>query len=112
MIFTFDIYRQKDRWFFDDDSRNIHYEEFVSGIPEIILAVAKNPEATRVKLEVHTSPIQSADGVLDRISDSNVNEPGVYYSMGTLRGWFCPTFWKYFDEAPATLWIRIIKVTV
>lgn len=108
MVLHFDIYKDEGRWFFNDDERHIYKEEFVSGVPEIILELAKNPNAQRVSVEVSTVPIVAADGILDYVPTSNNND--VYYQLGSIRGWFCPVFRKYFRDPPPTLWVRVLKV--
>jgi len=108
MVLHFDIYREDDRWYFNDSERHIYKEEFVSGVPEIILALAKNPNAQRVSVEVSTVPVAAADGILDYVPTSDSND--VYYQLGSIRGWFCPVFWKYFRDPPLTLWVRVLKV--
>ncbi len=108
MVFQFDIYREDDRWYFDDRPRGIIKEEFVEGVPEMILAIAKNSAARRVVLEVSTLPTEAADGILDYVPSPGTKD--VYYRLGSIRGWFCPVFWKYFQDAPPTLWVRVLKV--
>ena len=108
MVFKFDIYKEDDHWYFDDRPRGIIKEEFVEGVPDMILAVTKNPNAHRVVLEVSTLPISSADGILDYVPSPE--STGVYYRLGSIRGWFCPVFWKYFSDPPPTLWVRVIEV--
>jgi len=108
MVLIFDIYRKDDHWYFNDQSRGIFKEEFIDGVPDMILAIVKNCNARRVVLEVSTYPISNADGVLDYIPSSDGT--GVYYRLGSITGWFCPVFWKYFSDPPPTLWVHVIEV--
>ena len=110
MSLIFDIYKRDTRWFFDDPSRGIYLEEFVEGVPDLIIELAEDPKVTRIQLEVSTIPITKANGALHRITEEDtLQSEGVFYSMGSLKGWFCPTFWKYFDKAPDTLWVRVLS---
>lgn len=111
MKIQFDIYKEDDRWFFDDPGKNIVHEEFVSNVPSMLLTLIKDPEKKRIQLEVYNVFLFDADAVLEHIEDINEsNTSGVWYKMKGIKGWFCPVFWRYFKTAPDTLWIRILNI--
>jgi len=94
-------------WVFDDASKKLQKEPFVSGIPEMIdqlVAAIPNAEdgfllyfSDRPMPEtmVELSWLRAADG-------------GNWYKAEAFdkEGWLCPALYKYYTSAPQKLYIR------
>ena len=107
--FTLHLYREGNRWFFDDVKKNIEHEEFVGGIPEILYALTGMPGMKGCDVTLSTSePLGAA---LLTLSDEEDRLGGVYYIYDNegkeMKGWLCPVFWEYFQPpfAPKKLWV-------
>jgi hypothetical protein len=114
LIETIDTYREGMSWFFDDKVRKIKHEQFVMGIPEMIIELSGQPRVTRAKLTFSASPFKDYQAVLKRKSldnPGNHQAGGVFYSVRwnnkNLEGWLCPCFWKFFDTAPENLYVKV-----
>ena len=109
MMFTLHLYREGDRWFFDDVRKDIEHEEFVGGIPEILYEMADSARITKCDVSVSTQKLPG--GVELLLADEVDPLGGVFYDYPCeakmLRGWLCPVFWQYFDppDAPKKLWV-------
>jgi len=113
MIFTLQLYRENNRWFFDDVRKNIEHEEFVGGIPEMIYAILGTDNAKKLSVDVSTTEIMEAV-VLTHV-DKLDPFGGVFYSYTNdtgevMEGWLCPVIWNYFKPplAPKKLWVRVV----
>jgi hypothetical protein len=94
-------------WVFDDPATGLRAEPFVQGIPEMIDAlVADIPTAKEgFRLTFSGSEFPGHEMRVDR------REPHAggwwYADPGTgRRGWLCPAMFKYFHEAPPSLYGR------
>jgi len=107
MMFTLHLYREGDRWFFDDPKKNIEHEEFVGGVPDFLYHIAQRN--TIKKCDISISTKEMIAGIKLICSEKVDPLGGTYYTQeGTDREiWLCPVFWDYFRPpvAPKTLWI-------
>ena len=109
MMFTLHLYREGDRWFFDDEKKSIEHEELVEGVPEILYEICA--DTTVQKLDVSISTRQLTGGIPLKRSDRHDPMGGVYYIYDAgdheVEGWLCPVFWDYFTppDAPKTIWL-------
>lgn len=101
-------------WVFDDASRGLLAEPFVCGVPEMIedvLGVINRGENTFPKqafrLQFSASPFPGFHRKLDRLREEH---GGNWYvdTMSGKEGWLCPAFFKYFDTAPDSIYIRVL----
>ena len=113
-MFTLDLYREGDEWFFDDIKKDIEHEGLVDGIPEIIYAMVGSDQITKCKVSVNTkdpslSPTKNSSWLEMALEDEVDPMGGVYYSYEGIKGWLCPVFWRYFTppDAPPKLWVLI-----
>lgn len=106
-IYVIHPYKHKGVWVFDDESRDLVKEPFVSGMPDIIdKAVADIPNAS--------------DGFILFFSGSNF--PGANIGLTWIReeyggnwyktdngmiGWLCPALFKYFRTVPKKIYGRV-----
>ena len=98
-------------WVFDDPTTDLFQEPFVSGVPEMIDdLVADIPNARQgFRLLFSTAPFPSFQRKLewDRTEfEGNwyrTNEP-------SMEGWLCPALFRYFEVAPAELYVKAEKL--
>ena len=111
MIYTIQFYREPSgRWFFDDEVKGIIHEEMVEGVPEI-LNFYVGWDVDTVDITFSDVPFDDYDAKLVFLEEV---DGGVIYgdfdrvsTLGT--GWFCSTFWKYFDKpAPRYLYFKVL----
>ena len=115
--FVINLYKESDgRWFFDDATKNIKHEEFVAGVPEIIeYYLGEDAEVAQIEFTGDTPNLKTAGFPWYTLTYLCEKDGGVVYKdsddvaeYGT--GWFCPTFWEYFNDKniPATLSFRVV----
>ena len=100
-------YRSEGTWVFDDKARGLLKEPFVAGIPEMIDNLVTNiPNAGkgfRLLFSAEDFPGAQTKLVWHR-KDTSGNW---YYSEEYKReGWLCPSLFKYFREAPKTIYAK------
>ena len=93
-------------WVFDDASKNLQKEPFVSGIPEMIdQLVADIPNAEKgFLLYFSENPMPETMVELDWLRAA---DGGNWYKAATFdkEGWLCPALYKYYAKAPQKLYI-------
>jgi hypothetical protein len=94
-------------WVFDDLAVDLVKEPFVSGVPEMIdVLTAHIPDARRgFRLLFSAQPFP---GYQAKFTHSREEFGGNWYKLEEPRmeGWLCPALFKYFDDAPPTLYAR------
>jgi hypothetical protein len=94
-------------WVFDDASKKLKQEPFVSGIPEMIdQLVANIPNAEKgflLYFSENTMPETMVELRWLRAADG-----GNWYKADAFdkEGWLCPALYKYYAKAPQKLYIR------
>jgi len=100
-------YKHKGTWVFDDADRGLVKEAFVAGIPKMIEQLVKDiPNAEKgFRLIFSSKKFPGYDVKLDwRRGDKSGNW---YYSEKyKVEGWLCPALFKYFKEAPKTIYVK------
>lgn len=104
-------YKYLGTWVFDDPSTGLEKEAFVAGVPEILEGL----------LAANGIPLEEAEQGF-KLTFSSVAFPG--YQLQAIwsreeaggnwykeketghEGWLCPALFKYFESAPAALFIR------
>ena len=99
-------YRHAGTWVFDDSSRGLKKEPFVSGIPKLIdKLVADIPNAEdgfRLTFSAQEFPGYDEKLVWRREHASG----NIYYSQKfKAEGWLCPALLKYFKTAPKEIYV-------
>jgi hypothetical protein len=106
-ILIIEPYRSSGTWAFDDPSRALMREPFVSGVPEMIDALVSDiPDAERgFRLLFSSSPFPGFQAEFTR---DRTEHGGTWYRAGDppMEGWLCPALFKYFDAAPAKLYAK------
>ena len=96
-------------WVFDDPATGLVREPFVAGIPEMINRLTRHipaaREGFRLLFSAHEFPGYEAafELVRDELGGAWYRLRGIEPSM---EGWLCPALFKYFDEAPATIFAK------
>jgi hypothetical protein len=107
-IFSIRPYRWQNQWVFDDERVQLVKEPFVMGIPEIIdNAVSHLPKAQEgFTVYFNNTGIPEADLTLNRLYEE---AGGNWYECTKTgrKGWLCPALYKYYPQAPETLYIKI-----
>ncbi len=94
-------------WVFDDEAVDLVQEPFVSGIPEMIdELVADIPNAkSGFRLLFSVDPFPGYQRKLTRLREEL---GGWWYKSDEPpgEGWLCPALFRYFDEAPAEIYVK------
>jgi hypothetical protein len=94
-------------WVFDDADKDLVREPFVSGVPAMIDdLVAEIPNARQgFRMLFSASPFPGYQRRLDWVREEM---GGNWYQTDSpaMQGWLCPALFKYFDEAPAELYVK------
>jgi len=101
-------YKHKGQWVFDDDDRGLVKEPFVAGADTLLDILSKGKNA--VNLIFSGDDFPKANLVINRTSESAGSFGGgtdyVFESPGiTLPVWLCPALFKFFKEAPETIYV-------
>jgi hypothetical protein len=101
-------YKYEDLWVFDDERAGLSHEPFVGGTDTIIDAlVAHIPNAVDgFRLIFSAGPFP---GYQHRFTWVRPELSGNVYRSDDLgqEGWLCPALFKYFDEAPKELYVKV-----
>jgi hypothetical protein len=100
-------YRWEGMWVFDDSRVGLEKEPFVSGADDMIdVLVSDIPKADAgFRLIFSGAPFPSHQIVVEWRREENGGN--WYYSPSyDMEGWLCPALMKYFDYAPARIFIR------
>lgn len=103
-------YKHEGVWVFDDPAAELVKEPFVSGADEIIdkmVVRLDNPEPG-FNLIFSGNPFPGYHYSFFRQREEF---DGWWYSSDDfdMSGWLCPALFKYFDEAPETLYVQVVN---
>ncbi len=100
-------YRYQGAWVFDDRTVGLVKEPFVAGVPEMIDVLVKDiPNADGgFRLLFSAQAFPGHQKVLKWLRGDG---GGNYYSFDDppMEGWICPAMFKYYEKAPANLYVR------
>jgi hypothetical protein len=106
-ILTIAPFRHNGTWVFDDDRFGLVREPFVGGVPEMIdMLVADIPGADKgFRMTFSARPFPEYDKKLTWVRGDSL---GNYYKLDDppMEGWLCPALFKYFEKAPAELYVK------
>lgn len=98
---------EADTWVFDDDRVGLVQEPFISGVPQMIDSlVAEIPDARRgFRLLFSSSPFPGNQRKLSWVREEM---GGNWYRADEppREGWLCPALFRYFEAAPAELYVK------
>lgn len=104
---TISPYKHCGMWVFDDERKGLEREPFVSGADTMIdRLVSEIAGAQTGFVMVFTS--SPFPGAQVRLKWQRGESGGNWYycPQYDLEGWLCPALLKYFDEAPAEIWVE------
>jgi hypothetical protein len=119
-IFVIQPYWHVGTWVFDDGAVGLRQEPFVAGIPEMIDALLTRSgilidEARKgFRLTFSAAPFPGASARFDR-TRSEVG--GTWYCTPKddpqpgMEGWLCPALFKYFPEAPPSIYVKAERLS-
>jgi hypothetical protein len=94
-------------WVFDDPRVDLVQEPFVSGADTFLSFLAQDiPDAKKgFRITFSAQPFPEFQQKVTRINDEM---GGTWYQSQNppMKGWLCPALLRYFDEAPAKLYLR------
>ena len=94
-------------WVFDDPTTDLVQEPFVSGVPEMIDdLVADIPDArSGFRLLFSAAPFPGFQRKLEWVREEM---GGNWYQADEppMEGWLCPALFRYFEAAPAELFVK------
>ena len=101
-------YRHLDMWVFDDERVGLVQEPFVCGI-DTMLDLLTAPIANAEKGFVLLFSVTAFPGHdLELVWLREDNGGNWYYSADLeMEGWLCPALFKYFDQAPVAIYIKL-----
>ena len=95
-------------WVFDDAATGLIREPFVAGIPEFI---ARWIEEQKIKNARKGFTIYfSAEPFPEwqyKITRCDPEHGGTWYEFDGMRGWLCGALFKYFETAPAQIFVKL-----
>lgn len=100
-------YRYERMWVFDDPRVGLDKEPFVSGADNMIdVLVGDIPNAEKgFRMLFAASPFPGYAVKLERRREEHGGN--WYYSPKfEMEGWLCPALFKYFDKAPAEIYVK------
>jgi hypothetical protein len=101
------VYREGDRWFFDDPAMGIEREELVQGADKVLTQLANGATVGRVAFS--DEPFDLGTGF--RYYGPTKDNWSIYDShLGCVTAFLCPTLLRYFDRPPADLYVRFISL--
>jgi len=107
-MFSIHPYKFKGIWVFDNPARNLDKEAFVQGADKILDYISKDiaGAADGFMLTFSPFPVKGSKFV---VSFLKAEFGGSWYQLeGTdIQGWLCPALFKFFDTAPAKLFLTV-----
>ena len=106
-IFVIAPYWFNGTWVFDDSAAGLKREPFVGGVPEMINVLVKDiPDAKNgFRLTFSARPFPGHQYKLDWLRGDTT---GNWYKLSDppMEGWICPAMFRYYGEAPKTLYVK------
>jgi len=103
-------YRWEGMWVFDDLVKELDKEALVCGADDLLDLIVGDGDSCKILFSAKKFP--DSQFKLDWISEEDDNglEYGNWYRSETHGQdlWLCPALFKYFDEAPKEMYIKVI----
>lgn len=94
-------------WVFDDNAVGLKREPFVGGVPEMINVLVKDIPSAKdgFRLTFSANPFP---GHQYKLSWLRGDRTGNFYKLDDppMEGWICPAMFRYYSEAPKTLYVK------
>ena len=94
-------------WVFDDPRVGLDREPFVAGVPGMIDRVVANIPGARDGFRL-TFSASRFPGHEYEITWVREEDGGHWYRLADppMEGWLCPALFKYFDDAPTSIYVK------
>tara|TARA_R110002020_G_scaffold373875_1_gene585328 strand:+ start:2416 stop:2838 length:423 start_codon:yes stop_codon:yes gene_type:complete len=107
-IMKINAYKHEGQWVFDDEDRGLVKEPFVAGADTLLDIISGKDNAVSLIFSANDFP--KVTHVINRVGESAGSFGGgtdyVFESIGaTLDVWLCPALFKFFKEAPETIYV-------
>ncbi len=107
-IMKIHAYKHQGQWVFDDDDRGLVKEPFVAGADTLLDIISEGKNAAHLIFSANDFP--KVTHVINRVGESAGSYGGgtdyVFEAPGiTLPVWLCPALFKFFKEAPETIYV-------
>lgn len=101
-------YRYAETWVFDDEAVGLKKEPFVYGIPAMIDYLTRDIPNAQDGFRMLFSA-QPFPGFQEKLTWVRGEMDGNFYWSETLQaeGWLCPALFKYFNQAPAEIYVKV-----
>ena len=96
-------YKHKGQWVFDDESKGLDKEPFVSGADTLIDTLTNNAEKCTIIFSGKSFP--SKQYVVKKTAEDG--NDGTYYDYEGFELWLCPALLKYFKKPPTSIHFQI-----
>jgi hypothetical protein len=99
--------REYGTWVFDDANKGLTQEPFVAGVPELIDDLVIDIPGSDAGFQLFFSD-EPFEGAQRKLSWRREEDGGNWYLADDppFEGWLCPALFRYFDKAPATIYVR------
>jgi hypothetical protein len=95
-------------WVFDDPRVGLVREPFVAGVPEMINHVVATIPGARdgFRLTFSASRFPGHNYEITRVREE---DGGHWYRLEDppMEGWLCPALFKYFEDAPESIYLKV-----
>ena len=107
-IMKINAYKHEGQWVFDDKDRDLVKEPFVAGADTLLDIISGKDNAVNLIFSANDFP--KVTHVINRVGKSAGSYGGgtdyVFEAPGiTLPVWLCPALFKFFEEAPETIYV-------
>jgi hypothetical protein len=94
-------------WVFDDPAAGLCQEPFVCGVPEMLDFLVKDIPDARAGFRLYFS-MALFPGYQKRLAWNREEAGGNWYTCDDppMEGWLCPASFRYFEQAPAELYVK------
>jgi hypothetical protein len=106
-IFVIAPYWYNGTWVFDDAAAGLKREPFVGGVPEMMNVLVKDIPDARDGFRL-TFSAQPFPGHQYKLAWLRGDTTGNWYKLDepAMEGWICPAMFRYYSEAPKSLYVK------
>lgn len=104
-------YKFNNNWVFDDTIVHLYQEPFIEGVPEIIDSLVSDIPNAENGFRLYFSDLPFPNSKLE-LTWIREEDRGNWYLADkyNIEGWLCPALFKYFNQAPKTLYVNALSL--
>mgnify|MGYP003334808755 CR=1 FL=1 len=100
-------YKYHDSWVFDDESKNLHREAFVSGADDMLDVLTADHPKAKNGFNLYFSEFEFPGYQIKLTWDREEMQGNIYrWEDQDIEGWLCPSLLLYFSKAPKNIYIK------